>query len=1067
MTSAHIGEEVRQLKENVASADNVRAKCFFLLNLTRSHDGAAADIVEAGALDVLFTAIVHHGDDPATVEAAAVLYTALGERVEAAQRANAGVSVIETMVSVIQALESEAAQTVVNLCKALQFLISGNLLAVEAALSQNVIPLALRLMETPNGAAVALAASQVLTKMTILPSVVHFLAEDIRTLINITKSRMADDQVLIECLRLLVATSAESLPFSSAPVCSSILPVVLDVLGQASASSEAQGACWEALRHLLTGSVTRQELFIQHGGHTIVTDLLRAAPADLPLQRQGLELLCVATEHWHEALHAPFVTPPFTQHLLQLIMQEQAKDGLKLQVVQLMAHFLRTTLPDAYPGIQDFIPAIVSTLQHNSRLAPLQLCGLEFLLVVAFHLSLPPEHVVRCIAACEHSATTFAADPAVMERCIQLIQILMTKFDLAGLAEAPRQQLLNAMALASRDEAYQAMMLEANLLPSSVQLLLSSGDTMPFEQLKLWLTVVQQTVQGEVDHLRANDMTEVTGAIFDLIARYPAEVEVQVKGCAILGVLCSTNCLFDEGQKAQAMELLIGSLQSAACPMAVLQAVLPAMAAMATDRAKRRDFASVIAALALRLPDMTRLCLVSALQLLHHSAPSHADLMFGNGIKDFVWQLVEEVDDAEVLGLAMLALGSILKYAGGCPPREAEKGSVAILLAGKKHSETRLVVLSCLLALSDVIAALPSVRLALCPHVPWLVALQLQNTANSPLQVTCCKFFGLLSDCLENGDQAVNVVRAMVAAGVPKALHFVLTAALSKTTRRGAPLGTSEENQLLTDGLGVFAQILAVDPASLRAAGGGVLSVVVQAMQATGDPMVLLAGCRALGYLGSGILDDERALGAFVDCIVLINAHCSSDDWRRQAEVEPQFVHLLVVTGWAIANISLTTAETRPDDVPQLRRLVLPAGGHLVLRLAAELATFTSPNQSWLCRLSSNQVAVIDDALPLWSQWARIEAEAEASGSDDSDRKSEDGVLEHFTRSPGFPADRTARRRSLASPRSPPSTPPNAKTVRGRPGPPGTAGAAPATAWAAPTGSPLRFGSPPARTLPA
>lgn len=31
----------------------------------------------------------------------------------------------------------------------------------------------------------------------------------------------------------------------------------------------------------------------------------------------------------------------------------------------------------------------------------------------------------------------------------------------------------------------------------------------------------------------------------------------------------------------------------------------------------------------------------------------------------------------------MLALGSILKYAGGCPPREAEKGSVAILLAGK------------------------------------------------------------------------------------------------------------------------------------------------------------------------------------------------------------------------------------------------------------------------------------------------------------------------------------------------------------------------------------------------
>lgn len=43
----------------------------------------------------------------------------------------------------------------------------------------------------------------------------------------------------------------------------------------------------------------------------------------------------------------------------------------------------------------------------------------------------------------------------------------------------------------------------------------------------------------------------------------------------------------------------------------------------------RQDFASVIAALALRLPDMTRLCLVSALQLLHHSAPSHADLMFG------------------------------------------------------------------------------------------------------------------------------------------------------------------------------------------------------------------------------------------------------------------------------------------------------------------------------------------------------------------------------------------------------------------------------------------------------
>lgn len=31
----------------------------------------------------------------------------------------------------------------------------------------------------------------------------------------------------------------------------------------------------------------------------------------------------------------------------------------KLQVVQLLAHFLRTTLPDAYPGIQDFIPAIV------------------------------------------------------------------------------------------------------------------------------------------------------------------------------------------------------------------------------------------------------------------------------------------------------------------------------------------------------------------------------------------------------------------------------------------------------------------------------------------------------------------------------------------------------------------------------------------------------------------------------------------------------------------------------------------------------------------------------------
>lgn len=54
-----------------------------------------------------------------------------------------------------------------------------------------------------------------------------------------------------------------------------------------------------------------------------------------------------------------------------------------------------------------------------------------------------------------------------------------------------------------------------------------------------------------------------------------------------LGYL-APQCLFDEGQKAQAMELLIGSLQSAACPMAVLQAVLPAMAAMATDRAKRR-----------------------------------------------------------------------------------------------------------------------------------------------------------------------------------------------------------------------------------------------------------------------------------------------------------------------------------------------------------------------------------------------------------------------------------------------------------------------------------------------
>lgn len=60
----------------------------------------------------------------------------------------------------------------------------------------------------------------------------------------------------------------------------------------------------------------------------------------------------------------------------------------------------------------------------------------------------------------------------------------------------------------------------------------------------------------------------------------------------------------------------------------------------------------------------------------------------------------------------------------------------ALRLRAQKHSETRLVVLSCLLALSDVIAALPSVRLALCPHVPWLVALQLQNTANSPLQVS-------------------------------------------------------------------------------------------------------------------------------------------------------------------------------------------------------------------------------------------------------------------------------------------------------------------------------------------